>query len=675
MSPQLVQRRHFDPAVDQPEAAGVCSFRAITRQATPQPGLTRDNHIDRCPWSVAGPRSCPFGGACHTCPARVQPKLRIGAPDDEYEKEADAVAAQVMRMPNPPAQKFRASILQRTCRTCRENVDLRREASTSSTLSLDPSAAPSIVEEVVRSPGKPLDAATRAFMEPRFGHDFADVQVHSDARAAESASAVNALAFTVGQNIVFGFGQYAPRTQSGAKLIAHELTHVLQQTTRAATTDRVPSSLQRARGRQKNDAPVPLTATIDEDDSTIIVFSRPVTLSEATAYLWRTPPVSPGAIRPAPNEKPASGGYRRFVVDVRNQMDLALSMQHGLANSYIQRIRRNVIRSKAPAPPPLEQQPTPPWLPAAVRDQIVAMSKRGEFGKDLPKVYRFEGEPPWGAIVVWVGPSEFTHDETVIEAAQYYPENKEYYQSRYGEPTARRVRESLAQWNRDFAYYVEGKKMRPSEARLTIREENAKIAVMIIGAFGLAMASGRMPGRPVSSSAGVRPRLPRTLRSPGARTGGTAGGKGAALNAQKIESARSMVHRLRRGGHPVEVNVGGAGAPHEPANAINVNNQIVGRKGIPNHVEANGEEIGTLFAPGSVDAVAGYHMPPSTLGWESIADGAFKILVNGGRFRFDIRGGVSVAEARRIVTALTKAGFRSVDNFMGKNVLFTAIKP
>lgn len=89
--------------------------------------------------------------------------------------------------------------------------------------------APPIVLEVLRSPGKPLDANTRAFFEPRFGQDFSSVRVHDDARAAESASAVDALAYTVGRHIHFGSGQYDPSTTEGKKLLAHELTHVTQQ--------------------------------------------------------------------------------------------------------------------------------------------------------------------------------------------------------------------------------------------------------------------------------------------------------------------------------------------------------------------------------------------------------------------------------------------------------------
>jgi len=88
---------------------------------------------------------------------------------------------------------------------------------------------PLIVHDVLRSPGRPLDSGTRAFFEPRFGQDFSAVRVHTDAKAAESARAVNALAYTVGRDVVFGGGQYTPETTGSRNLIGHELTHVVQQ--------------------------------------------------------------------------------------------------------------------------------------------------------------------------------------------------------------------------------------------------------------------------------------------------------------------------------------------------------------------------------------------------------------------------------------------------------------
>jgi hypothetical protein len=88
---------------------------------------------------------------------------------------------------------------------------------------------PPVVHDVLRTSGQPLDPATRSLMEPRLGHSFSDVRVHADSRAGESAAAVGAHAYTVGSDIVFGAGQYAPSSADGRRLIAHELAHVVQQ--------------------------------------------------------------------------------------------------------------------------------------------------------------------------------------------------------------------------------------------------------------------------------------------------------------------------------------------------------------------------------------------------------------------------------------------------------------
>jgi Domain of unknown function (DUF4157) len=109
------------------------------------------------------------------------------------------------------------------------------------------SEAPSIVHEVLSSPAEPLDVGTREFMEPRFGHDFSKVRVHSDAKSAESARVLNAQAYTVGQDLVFGAEQYAPDTHTGQHLLAHELAHVVQQARGGTSTPPMPdSTLERA---------------------------------------------------------------------------------------------------------------------------------------------------------------------------------------------------------------------------------------------------------------------------------------------------------------------------------------------------------------------------------------------------------------------------------------------
>jgi peptidoglycan hydrolase-like protein with peptidoglycan-binding domain len=110
------------------------------------------------------------------------------------------------------------------CANCRKERLLRGTA-----LQAERETAPPIVHEALGRPSQPLDPATRGFMEPRFGHDFSQVRVHADPKAAESARAIDAVAYTVGHDVVFGADQYVPRTVSGRRLLAHELAHVVQQ--------------------------------------------------------------------------------------------------------------------------------------------------------------------------------------------------------------------------------------------------------------------------------------------------------------------------------------------------------------------------------------------------------------------------------------------------------------
>src|SRR5262249_5678013 len=122
------------------------------------------------------------------------------------------------------------------CEECDEKGGLLRRKSNGHS---EPAEVPPIVHEVLNSPGQPLDSRTRRVFEPGFGHDFSSVRAHTGARAAESAQAVNALAYTVGQNIVFGTGEYAPHTSRGQELMAHELTHVVQHQGAKSSTDRL----------------------------------------------------------------------------------------------------------------------------------------------------------------------------------------------------------------------------------------------------------------------------------------------------------------------------------------------------------------------------------------------------------------------------------------------------
>lgn len=161
----------------------------------------------------------------------LQRKLQVGAADDPMEREADAIAERVTG----------GDRLQRKCDACKEEAEadkISRKAWGGETTA--PVNAPPIVHEVLRQPGTPLDSATRSWFEPRFGRDFSSVRVHSGAAAAQSARSVNARAFTVGRNLVFAEGQFDPASDSGRKLLAHELVHTLQQSTQAPAVQRKP---------------------------------------------------------------------------------------------------------------------------------------------------------------------------------------------------------------------------------------------------------------------------------------------------------------------------------------------------------------------------------------------------------------------------------------------------
>ena len=163
--------------------------------------------------------------------ANVQAKLTVAIPGDIYEQEANYVVEQVTSISEAGLQHTCAC--GGGCSKCqtkqlgREHERLQTKQIRSN--DLGQTTVPFIGHEVLRSPGQPLDPATRAFMEPRFGHDFSQVGVHSGTAADQSAWEENVCAYTVGHDVVFGAGWFAPESHQGRWLIAHELTHVVQQ--------------------------------------------------------------------------------------------------------------------------------------------------------------------------------------------------------------------------------------------------------------------------------------------------------------------------------------------------------------------------------------------------------------------------------------------------------------
>lgn len=160
----------------------------------------------------------------------IQAKLKVGGSNDKYEREADAVTDKVVsdkKAPGVQRKEEQPLNIQKKCTNCEEEKKVQKKETVDT--GEQKREAPALVNEVLQSPGKKLDTEVRRFMEPRFGYSFENVKVHTDYKAAKSANAIQAKAYTSGNNIVFAAGKYNPGTTGGKKLIAHELTHVLQQ--------------------------------------------------------------------------------------------------------------------------------------------------------------------------------------------------------------------------------------------------------------------------------------------------------------------------------------------------------------------------------------------------------------------------------------------------------------
>jgi hypothetical protein len=163
----------------------------------------------------------------------IQTRLAVSQPDDPYEREADSVADQVMRMAEPSVAQSAPPSIQMKCKCggesncgCDEKIQTKRStdrAGPGATYDTDAAV------RAARGAGSPLPANVRSYYEPRFGRDFSGVRVHTGGEAADSARGLRARAFTLGSDIVFGSGHYAPQTADGQQLLAHELTHVVQQ--------------------------------------------------------------------------------------------------------------------------------------------------------------------------------------------------------------------------------------------------------------------------------------------------------------------------------------------------------------------------------------------------------------------------------------------------------------
>lgn len=195
-------------------------------------------------------RKCACGGGCPRCQDElgIQTKLKIGEPGDKYEQEADRIADEVMRMPEPSVQRqikpeeeeemvYTKTIASQITPLVKRQADFLEEEEeeiiqpkhSSSQVTIAIPAIEVGIQSLRQNSGQPLSADLRAFMEPRFGRNFSNIRIHTGSQAEQLSRSLNAGAFTIGNDIILRTRQFNPESNSGKKLLAHELTHTIQQ--------------------------------------------------------------------------------------------------------------------------------------------------------------------------------------------------------------------------------------------------------------------------------------------------------------------------------------------------------------------------------------------------------------------------------------------------------------
>lgn len=242
----------------------------------------------------------------------IQAKLKIGQLGDKYEQEADRIADVVTSKPGPQVQQQTAQ-KEKTPQS-QKNVGQTSEA------------APELESRTrtVKVAGQPLPESVRAFFEPRFAQDFSCVRIHSDPEAGEMARALNAKAFTIGRSVIFGPGQYSPETPGGRKLLAHELTHVVQQSEESSVS---PMRVMNPSGPSEMEAEGAWKDPVQKNGLSITkepeaVITRKAGDDVVTSPSKMRPPepipsILPGEATTEAEEKFPLGWYKRFAKDVQ----------------------------------------------------------------------------------------------------------------------------------------------------------------------------------------------------------------------------------------------------------------------------------------------------------------------------------------------------------------------
>ncbi|VWX57033.1 conserved hypothetical protein [Burkholderiales bacterium 8X] len=256
------------PSLEAASARG--SFVRLQRQCACGQSAGLAGRCTSCERERLVGRKAPLAPSASLVSARSLP---IGERNDRFEQEADRAADAVMQAGAMP--KLEGAVAGLQARSANRDAAGRRQGAGQHGQAAETCAseaeAPPVVHEALASSARGLDAPTRAFMEPHFGRDFSQVRVHDDSLADESARAVGANAFTVGPDIVFAAGRFAPGTDTGRRLLAHELAHVVQQ-------GAGPASLQR------DNPPTNAPPTAGKRDVSIVLSDDDQDMSEGRSY-------------------------------------------------------------------------------------------------------------------------------------------------------------------------------------------------------------------------------------------------------------------------------------------------------------------------------------------------------------------------------------------------------
>lgn len=379
-------------AVRQPPEANSEVMRNDSREASPEA------------------QSFDFGRLPLFAPRFIQPKSAIHRAGDIYEQEADRISEEVLSdkkissvskvSDTGPQKKEAASPAKGAAGSPgqRANAPGQRVSSPGQQVN-SPVQPPGSLrqaadspEQALDSPGQPLDQTTRSFFEPRFGHDFGQVRVHTGSSAAASAKAINANAYTSGKNVVFDTGQYAPSSLAGKRLLAHELTHVLQQQG-APTSGRTGAVIQR---QPKTADPGTETkeAKLRRQAQTLIdTYSKMVSDADMQGYtgiqvtvIHSGEELSPGPGRKIEPKGPRPSGMiprqpETVAMELKPSFDMLLLSGSGDMEINYRRNERGYMEKAgvtvkahpvAPAPAPQQQAPAAPAAPVVPDPALVA---------------------------------------------------------------------------------------------------------------------------------------------------------------------------------------------------------------------------------------------------------------------------------------------------------------